>query len=80
MYDICITKIGPIVTEPPADALPGRLSIEVLTTEGPKALELTSALAIELAAAIVRHLRDEQSLSAEQAPAPAEDENAKEQP
>jgi hypothetical protein len=66
MYDIRITKIGPIVTEPPVDALSGRISIEVLTTDGQKALEMPLALAMELTAAMVRHLREEQSL-AEQA-------------
>ena len=66
MYDIRITKIGPIVTEPPVDALSGRLSIEVLTNDGQKALEMPFALAMELTAAIVRHLRDEQALTTEQ--------------
>ena len=74
MYDIRITQIGPIVTEPPADAQPGRISIEVLTTDGPKALELPLTIAMELTAAIVRHLRDEQSLARERAASSAEDE------
>lgn len=80
MYDIRITKIGPIVTEPPADALTARISIEVLTTDGPKALELPLALAMELTAAIVKHLRDEQSLAREQAAASSEDDAAREEP
>jgi hypothetical protein len=67
MYDIRITKIGPIVTEPPVDTLAARISIEVLTTEGQKALEMPMALAMELTAAIVKHLREEQSLAAEEA-------------
>jgi hypothetical protein len=79
MYDIHITKIGPIVTEPPADGQPGRVSIEVLTTEGQKALEMPSTLAIELAATIIRHMRDEQSLSGEGAASSAEDEASGEQ-
>jgi len=62
MYDIRITKIGPIVTEPAVDALVSRVSIEVLTTDGQKALELPLTLAMELAATLVRHLRDEQTL------------------
>jgi hypothetical protein len=74
MYDIRITQIGPIVTEPPADGQPARISIEVLTTGGPQALELPLAVAMELTAAIVRHLRDEQSLARERAASSAEDE------
>ena len=62
MYDIRITKIGPIVTEPAVDALVSRVSIEVLTTDGQKALELPLTLAMELAATLVMHLRDEQTL------------------
>jgi hypothetical protein len=74
MYDIRITQIGPIVTEPPADGQPARLSIEVLTTDGPQALELPMALAVELTAAIVKHLRGEQSLARDRAASSAEDE------
>ncbi|MGA2043345.1 MAG: hypothetical protein ABSG83_08220 [Roseiarcus sp.] len=63
MYEIRITNIGPIVTEPHADAEPAIVSIEILTAGGPKALELPASLAMQLAVAIVRHLRDEQSLA-----------------
>jgi hypothetical protein len=65
MYDIRITAIGPIVTEPAADTQPRSISIEVLTSDGENALEMSVPLAVELAAAIVKHLRQEQSLSAE---------------
>ena len=71
MYEIRITNIGPIVTEPPVEAEPAIVSIEILTAVGPKALELPAALAMELAVAIVRHLRDEQSLAKPGPVAPA---------
>jgi hypothetical protein len=66
MYDIRITKIGPIVTEPRHGARAAAVSIEIFTDDGPKALELSPAVAMELAATIVRHLREEGAL-AEQA-------------
>jgi hypothetical protein len=58
MYDIRITKIGPIVMEPPVATLPIRVSIEVQTSDGPKALEMSPKLAQELAEAILKHLQD----------------------
>lgn len=65
MDDIPITKIGPIVTEPATDDKPALVSIELLTSDGQTALEMPVQLAVELAAALVRHLREEQSLSSE---------------
>jgi len=71
VYDIHITKIGPIVTEPPVKGQAGVVSIEILTAEGPKALAMPPALAMTLAAAIVGHLRDERSLAGQTPAAPA---------
>jgi hypothetical protein len=71
MYDIRITSIGPIVTEPAADTQPHSISIEVLTSDGQKALEMPMTLALELAAAITKHLRQEQILSAKEPTSPS---------
>jgi hypothetical protein len=58
MYDIRITQIGPIVTEPAVATQPSRVSIEVQTSAGQMALEMSPALAQELAETILRHLQD----------------------
>jgi hypothetical protein len=63
MDEIRITGIGPIVTEPVSNSQPNSISIEVLTPDGQEALVMSGAVAMELAAAIVKHFRDEQSLS-----------------
>jgi hypothetical protein len=58
-----ITGIGPVVTVPASDTRPDSISIEVLTSEDQESLVMSGAVAMELAAAIVKHLRQEQSLS-----------------
>lgn len=68
MEEICITGIGPVVTEPASDTQPGGISIEVLTADGQESLVMSGVVAMELAAAIVKHLRQEQSLSAGEKP------------
>jgi len=70
MDEICITGIGPIVTEPASDTQPGSISIEILTSDGQESLVMSGVVAMELAAAIVKHLRQEQSLSERQTPSP----------
>jgi hypothetical protein len=64
--EIHITGIGPIVTEPASSAYPGSISIEVLTSDDQESLVMSGPVAMELAAAIVKHLRQEQSLSGEE--------------
>ena len=68
MGEMHITGVGPIVTEPASGAQPGAISIEVLTLEGQESLVMSGVVAMELAAAIVKHLRQEQSLSAAETP------------
>jgi hypothetical protein len=63
MDEIHITGIGPIVTVPASSAYPASISIEVLTSDDQESLVMSGAVAMELAAAIVKHLRQEQSLS-----------------
>jgi hypothetical protein len=70
MGEMHITGVGPIVTEPAAGDQPGSISIEVLTLEGQESLVMSGIAAMELAAAIVKHLRQEQSLAAGETPAP----------
>ena len=70
MDEMRITGIGPIVTAPASDARPGSISIEVLTSEDQQSLVMSGAVAMELAAAIIRHLRQEQSLSGEETDTP----------
>ena len=70
MEEMRITGVGPIVTEPSSSAQPGGISIEVLTLEGQESLVMSGVVAMELAAAIVKHLRQEQSLSAGGTPSP----------
>ena len=70
MGEMHITGVGPIVTEPASGAHPGAIAIEVLTLEGQESLVMSGIAAMELAVAIVKHLRQEQSLSAGETPAP----------
>jgi hypothetical protein len=70
MDEICITGIGPIVTEPASDTQPGSISIEILTSDGQESLVMSGVVAMELAATIVKHLRQEKSLSERQTPSP----------
>jgi len=63
MDEMHITGVGPIVTEPASDTDPGSISIEVLTSDGQETLVMSGIVAMELAAAIVKHLRQEKSLS-----------------
>jgi hypothetical protein len=63
MDEMRITGIGPIVTEPASDTDPGGVSIEVLTADGQEYLVMSGLVAMGLAAAIVKHLRQEQTLS-----------------
>jgi hypothetical protein len=65
-----ITGVGPIVTEPASSAHPGSISIEALTLERQESIVMSGIVAMELAAAIVKHLRQEQSLSAGEPPSP----------
>ena len=51
MDEICITGIGPIVTEPASDTQPGSISIEILTSDGQESLVMSGVVAMELAAA-----------------------------
>jgi hypothetical protein len=66
MDEMRITGIGPIVTAPASDTDPGSISIEVLTSDDQESLVMSGTIAMELAAAIVKHLRQEQSLSGEE--------------
>jgi hypothetical protein len=66
MEEMRITGVGPIVTAPASDTLPGSIAIEVLTSDDQESLVMSGAVAMELAAAIVKHLRQEQSLSGEE--------------
>ena len=61
MYDIQITRIGPVVREPPVATLPSRVWIKSQTPEGQRALEMSPDITRELAAAISRHLQDHDS-------------------
>jgi hypothetical protein len=70
MEEMHITGVGPIVTEAASGDRPGSISIEVLTLEGQESLAMSGIVAMELAAAIVKHLRQEQSLSAGGTPSP----------
>jgi|HubBroStandDraft_4_1064222.scaffolds.fasta_scaffold3388265_1 hypothetical protein len=70
MGEMHVTGVGPIVTEPASSAQAGSISIEVLTLEGQESLVMSGIVAMELAAAILKHLRQEQSLSAGETPAP----------
>jgi hypothetical protein len=63
MDEMRVTGIGPVVTEPASNSRANHISIEVLTSEGQESLVMSEAVAKELAAAIVKHLRQEQSLS-----------------
>jgi hypothetical protein len=63
MDEMRVTGIGPIVTEPAPGSKSSNISIEVLTSDGQESLVMSEAVAKELAAAIVKHLRQEQSLS-----------------
>jgi hypothetical protein len=80
MYEIRITGIGPIVTEPATDTQSRNISIEVLTPDGQNAFGMSVAVAVELAAAIVKHLRQEQSLAAEEQSSPTTDQIPREEP
>jgi hypothetical protein len=68
MEEMHITGVGPIVTEPASGSEAGGISIEVLTMEGQESLVMSGVVAMALAAAIVKHLRQEQSLSAGETP------------
>jgi hypothetical protein len=50
MHDIGIIAIGPIVTELESDTQARKISIDVLTSDGQNALEMSAVLAMELAA------------------------------
>ena len=52
-----IEKIGPISEERPVATLPTRIVIEVQTSGGPAALEMSPAAAAELAEALAKHLQ-----------------------
>ena len=66
MDEMRITGVGPVVTEPASHTDPGSISIEVLTSDGQETLVMSGIVAMELAAAIVKHLRREESLSGEE--------------
>jgi hypothetical protein len=70
MDEMRITGVGPIVTEPASSAYPGSISIEVLTSEDQQSLVMSGTVAMELATAIVKHLRQEHSLSGEETAPP----------
>jgi hypothetical protein len=70
MGEMHITAVGPIVTQPASDTDPGAIAIEVLKSDGQASLVMSSVVAMELAAAIVKHLRQERSLSGTQSPPP----------
>jgi hypothetical protein len=57
MYDIRITKIGPVGTAAAVATPPTFVSIEVQTLAGRKALEMSRDIAWELAEALVEHLQ-----------------------
>jgi hypothetical protein len=63
MHDIGIIAIGPIVTELESDTQARKISIQILS----------AVLAMELAAKIVKHLREEQTLSAEEQSSPPQE-------
>jgi hypothetical protein len=70
MDEMHITGVGPIVSEPASDTDPGSISIEVLTSDGQETLVMSGIVAMELAAAIVKHLRQEKSLSGTETASP----------
>ena len=61
--------VGPIRTAPTSDPHPILLSVEVLTKDGSRTLRLSATVAVEFAAAIVRHMREEQLLNDGERPA-----------
>ena len=73
MHDIGIIAIGPIVTELESDTQARKILIDVLTSDGQNALEMSAVLPMELAAKIVKHLREEQTLSAEEQSSPPQE-------